>query len=1422
MSEVSHTDSEPCVLADATTRPATTPAAEATIVAPASVHLHDTTTSSAALHANIDDTLSTQAQLDTPNLSPKPAPHHAYQHDTANVNEDDGNTNNHDDNHSAMSYLHRNTEHTIGRHSTSSPQPQLQHSPNDHHGDALATPSSVAIAKESDTLVAAGASTTPAAPQDHIQSKAADLQPPALSSSSSQPSLSTTTTPLLSARATFAEAESPLRDDEASVDDGNSRSSSASASPLRVSIPPKLTSTLPLAKRKSRIDPESKIGRRLAMMAEGRNENGRDLPDVPLLPADQVGSGSNKPSVEDDMADLPDGSEFPDSFWDEILRQDQTTVSRSATTMPKKSSSSSIAPKTPTSAPITTVPWRSTSFVNPLTGNAHNNMAANSTAPSSHAASRQTSFASLSTKPSFDTVNGNSIESTPTTPGEELNLGAHDPQMELKVLQLELLRTKDGKVKAEEDAKNQRAAVMSLKTEVQFVRNVLKRRETELGDVKEMSSAYETELSGLREKLGQAERQLAKGNGELEAKIRALERLRDESFERIKVLDEKLKTLKETLADLEKRHAEADAENKMMKAELEELAPLREELEKRKEEAARIEAEENAKIRELTAQIRDLEDTRDCHAAVVEELEAKLKTVETEAQEFKSKAELEYEALSEGFKELKTRRSEEIKALRVELEQHKLQEQIIEKLQADIDQLQEALNTIASSHSSENARLNQVTAELNEALAEKDEEVRTVRQNLTEFEESHSRLVASLHDTLATINDEAEAARKSRDEAVTALESLREELEALRHTLPINQKHMSLSQWSEEQQKLQQEQLKVIEDLESKVHGQVDGVKEGQQRASELEANTKRKSQQLVEILEQHLQLSNAIVSSQTAAEAAVAQKSSIATSKKSEPLSRPLATIPVRTMLNYLTQLRAIALEGKPLEQDQDNVDGASNNMEEHLKAFLATLEDEALMEPWVREKELESEISQLQSKIEALLADAKQLKEDHAHALRQERKKRGEPLSEDEEAEEEARIVSQEAALTEKTRLLQSKELFLKEREDFLTAKEQEIQLWEQARLRREGSMSSSKDGDSDDQAAGAGMTSAVLIPGRRQVRYPATPPLSAGASPFGSPGNPDLLTGLIAAHRENQPALSEHGDSDNEGSTRSRPKDAEDDKATEQEKLIAALQAKIAQLEAQALQGQPKEEKTKEESDKDSEDASGKDEKAAVSDGEEKPKDETAKSGSDDEEIAAFPPPPQRRTLTRAGSIPRLSVAPEGSGWRASTYLSGLEIESFSSNGMVNPLAPHGGAPAAVTAANHAKMEHLENELAMMKDENHELLARLEAIETELELARQQPAELEEQLALVTETAEQQEDELLELRAQSRQQSATLDRLKGEFAEMESKMRGLEGLKKQLEMQVEQERRAKDEATRVQEHLRQELEEEKQKKKGGFLCF
>ena len=41
-----------------------------------------------------------------------------------------------------------------------------------------------------------------------------------------------------------------------------------------------------------------------------------------------------------------------------------------------------------------------------------------------------------------------------------------------------------------------------------------------------MSGAYETDLSELRRKLEHSERQLSKGQGEMEAKVRSLERLR--------------------------------------------------------------------------------------------------------------------------------------------------------------------------------------------------------------------------------------------------------------------------------------------------------------------------------------------------------------------------------------------------------------------------------------------------------------------------------------------------------------------------------------------------------------------------------------------------------------------------------------------------------------------------------------------------------------------------------------------------------------------------------------------------------------------------------------------------------------------------------------------------------------------------------
>ncbi|KAG0267297.1 hypothetical protein BGZ95_002868, partial [Linnemannia exigua] len=178
--------------------------------------------------------------------------------------------------------------------------------------------------------------------------------------------------------------------------------------------------------KKMRTNPGSNISRRITMLAAGKNENGSDL---------HTTEHTKAPSLLGDGEITPDGSEYPDSFFEEILRSDQTTLSRSFTTMPKPT------PRSTTLTSKTSMPLR-------LPSSSINSAAAGGE----------------DTEPAF--------------------VPSGDVEDDLKRLQAELTKTKETKTKAEADAKAQRVTVMSLKTEVQLVRNVLKRRETELGDVK--------------------------------------------------------------------------------------------------------------------------------------------------------------------------------------------------------------------------------------------------------------------------------------------------------------------------------------------------------------------------------------------------------------------------------------------------------------------------------------------------------------------------------------------------------------------------------------------------------------------------------------------------------------------------------------------------------------------------------------------------------------------------------------------------------------------------------------------------------------------------------------------------------------------------------------------------------------------------
>ncbi|KAF9086385.1 hypothetical protein BGX29_001425, partial [Mortierella sp. GBA35] len=179
------------------------------------------------------------------------------------------------------------------------------------------------------------------------------------------------------------------------------------------------SSTNRFGAKKIRVNPGSNISRRITMLASGKNENGSDLHTNDHVKAPTLGSGET----------TPDGSEYPDSFWEEILRSDQTTLARSSTSMPKPT------PRSTTLTSKTSMPLRPPST--------------------------STSVAATAAGTAGDDV-------------EAAFVASGDVEEDLKRLQAELVKTKETKSKAEADAKAQRVTVMSLKTEVQLVRNVLK------------------------------------------------------------------------------------------------------------------------------------------------------------------------------------------------------------------------------------------------------------------------------------------------------------------------------------------------------------------------------------------------------------------------------------------------------------------------------------------------------------------------------------------------------------------------------------------------------------------------------------------------------------------------------------------------------------------------------------------------------------------------------------------------------------------------------------------------------------------------------------------------------------------------------------------------------------------------------------
>lgn len=672
------------------------------------------------------------------------------------------------------------------------------------------------------------------------------------------------------------------------------------------------------------------------------------------------------------------------------------------------------------------------------------------------------------------------------------------------------------------------------------------------------------------------------------------------------------------------------------------------------------------------------------------------------------------------------------------MDQHKLQEEIIGRLQSDIDQLQAALAAVATSHSTENARLTQVNAELNEALAIKDQEVLQVRQHMTEFEDSHKLLVESLQATLSTINEEADAARKSRDEAVKALESLREELEALRHSLPINSKHMSLSQWSAEQQQSQQEeQLKAIRDLEQKLDGQVEEVKGEQQRAGVLEANTKRKSMHLTMLMEHHLQLSNAIahqtfspVPNGEDAPTDDDDDTKVSSTESPLPLGKDAETgmVSVRTMLKFLSHLQSRPSTLSHLREGTEATlaGDLDADYESQLRVYLSNMNEPSVMEPWAKEKHLEGEVQQLEERIGLLL----------------ENQKNG---------------VATDDALLKQQQILESKEKDLLLKETSLKKKEQSLEEREEELVNEELELQKKMDA------------------------LPLTPPMSAPITPFGSPGNLDLVPNSMGARFA--------AEKDDEKKTQ------QIEMVAQQAKLIKSLEEKIIELEKRGPLPSP------------------------------------LQLIHDESFSSSLPGTPRSSTaLSRIGSQTMRSSLLNGAPDTPPPTIALPPIPVSTEGDILSPRSTSPGTDKKPTLPHTVSSESLTNNkaaieaavaaaVAKSQEAQKELVAKLEKSESELNKSRTKNKELESELVSTTQAQSSRQgqaaiDEMQKLRQENAELAQVLEEIRKSLDQVQA-------TKTQLETQFQREKGLKDEAIRMQDHLQTQLEMEKQKKK-GFLCF
>jgi hypothetical protein len=169
-----------------------------------------------------------------------------------------------------------------------------------------------------------------------------------------------------------------------------------------------------------------------------------------MLESGQNENNSNAHTRNDSLDSMPDSSEVSEADLEKLLEEEeQAALSRASSRIPKPTitTTTNIPAPRATVTHKTSMPLRLPSTIKNSNG--------------------------------FGMTKGDDI---PPSPAPFTPTG--DAQADLRQLETEVNRLKEIKVKAENEATSQRVLIVSLKTEAQLVRNVLKRREKELEDMK--------------------------------------------------------------------------------------------------------------------------------------------------------------------------------------------------------------------------------------------------------------------------------------------------------------------------------------------------------------------------------------------------------------------------------------------------------------------------------------------------------------------------------------------------------------------------------------------------------------------------------------------------------------------------------------------------------------------------------------------------------------------------------------------------------------------------------------------------------------------------------------------------------------------------------------------------------------------------